>query len=165
VRSVNFHTFRDALYAPVDFGLRRGHFAGRVNPLFYGMLLFSRANPKGARLLPTGPNPASGRLKTWATVDPVGTRRVVVINKDTRKTHTVRLAVPGGARRARVRRLLGPKVTSTRGITFAGQGWGDATFDGELRGRARVERAERRSGAFSIVMPPSSAALVTVRRG
>jgi hypothetical protein len=165
VRSVNFHTFSDALYAPVSFGLQRGHFAGRVNPLLYGMLLFSRANPKGARLLSTGPNPASGRLKTWATVDPVGTRRVVVINKDTRKTHTVRLAVPGGARRARVRRLVGPKVTSTRGITFAGQGWGDATFDGELRGRARVERAERRFGAFRIEMPPSSAALVTVRRG
>jgi hypothetical protein len=164
VRSVNFHTFTGALYSPVDFGLRRGHFAGRVNPMFYGMLLFSRANPKGARLLPTGPNPASGRLKTWATVDPVGTRRVVVINKDTRKTHTVRLAVPGGTSRARVRRLVGPKVTATRGITFAGQGWGDATFDGELRGRAREERVERRSGAFRVEIPPSSAALVTVRR-
>jgi hypothetical protein len=165
VRSVNFHAFSDALYTPVDFGLHKGHFAGRVNPLFYGMLLFARANPKGARLLPTGPNPASGRLKTWATVDPLGIRRVVVINKDTRKTHTVRLAVPGGARRARVRRLAGPKVTATRGITFAGQGWGDSTSDGELRGRATVERAQRRSGAFRIVMPPSSAALVTVRRG
>ena len=165
VRSVNFHTFNDALYAPVAFGVQRGHFAGRVNPLFYGMLLFSRATPKGARLLTTGPNPVSGRLKTWATVDTVGTRRVVVINKDTRKTHTVRLTVPGGTSRARVRRLVGPKVTATRGITFAGQGWGDATFDGELRGRPRVERVQRRFGAFNVTMPPASAALVTVRRG
>jgi hypothetical protein len=163
VRSVNFHTFGGALYAPVDFGIREGHFSGRVNPLFYGMLLFSRANPKGARLLPTGPNPASGRLKTWATVDPAGTRRVVVINKDTRKTHTVRLRVPGATSRARVRRLAGPKVTATRGITFAGQGWGDATFDGELRGRARVERVARRFGGFRVELPPATAALVTVR--
>jgi hypothetical protein len=88
---------------------------------------------------------------------------VVVINKDTRKTHTVRLAVPGGANRARVRRLVAPKVTATRGITFAGQGWGDSTFDGALRGRPKVERAQRRSGVFRVEMPPSSAALVTVR--
>jgi hypothetical protein len=165
VRSVNFHTFSGALYAPVDFGLQKGHFAGRVNPLFYGMLLFARANPKGARLLPTGPNPASGRLKTWATVDPVGTRRVVVINKDTRKTRTVALGVPGGARRARVRRLVGPKVTATRGIMFAGQGWGDATFDGKLRGKAKVERVARRRGTFQVALPPASAALITVRAG
>jgi hypothetical protein len=163
VRSVNFHTFSDALYAPVDFGLRRGHRAARVNPLFYGMLLFARANPKGAKLLPTGPNPASGRLKTWATIDPAGTRRIVVIKKDTRETRTVALTVPGGARRARVRRLAGPKVTSTRGITFAGQGWGDATFDGAVRGKAKVERVARRRGSFGVVVPPASAALVTVR--
>ena len=58
VRNVNFHTFNGALYAPVDFGVRRGHFAAEVHPLFYGMLLFARANPHGARLLPTGPEPA-----------------------------------------------------------------------------------------------------------
>ena len=35
VRNVNFHTFNGALYAPVDFGVRKGHFAGDVRPLFY----------------------------------------------------------------------------------------------------------------------------------
>jgi hypothetical protein len=164
VRSVNFHTFKGALYSPVDFTMTKGHFSARVKPLFYGMLLFSRANPQGARLLPTGPNPTTARLKTWATVDPFGTRRVVVINKDTRKTHTVSLRVPGGAARARVRRLTAPKATATRGITFAGRGWGDATFDGKLRGRAKVERVARRSGAFKVAVPPASAALVTVRQ-
>jgi hypothetical protein len=54
--------------------------------------------------------------------------------------------------------------TSPRGITFAGQGWGDATFDGELRGRARVERVARRFGAFRVELPPATAALVTARR-
>ena len=75
------HVHRRAL-RPVDFGLRKGHFAGFVRPLFYAMLLFDRATPHGARLLPSGPNPPTAPLKTWATLDPEGTRRVVVINKD-----------------------------------------------------------------------------------
>jgi hypothetical protein len=164
VRNVNFHTFDGALYAPVDFALVRGHFAARVHPLFYAMLLFARANPRGARLLPTGPNPASGKLKTWATVDPAGTRRVVVVNKDNKRNRVVALRIPGGARRGRVQRLLGRSITATRDITFGGQGYGDATFDGELRGRPRSERVVRRGGAFRLTIPAHSAALVTVGR-
>ena len=165
VRNVNFHTFDGALYAPVDFALVQGHFAAQVHPLFYGMLLFARANPRGARLLPAGPNPSTGLLKTWATIDPAGTRRVVVINKDDVNSRTVALRVPGGARRARVERLLGPSITATRGITFGGQGYGDATFDGKLRGKAKLERLVRRGGAFRLTIPANSAALVTVARG
>jgi hypothetical protein len=162
VRNVDFHTFNGALYAPVDFGVRRGHFAAEVHPLFYGMLLFARANPHGARLLPTGPNPQTAKLKTWATIDPVGTRRVVVINKDTRQTDSVVLRVPGGADRARVERLAGPSVTSTRNVTLGGLGYGDATFDGKLRGKPLIERLGRRFGAFRLSMPPGTAALVTI---
>ena len=46
------------------------------------MLLFDRAAPRGSRLLPVGPNQPTSPVKTWATVDPVGTRRIVVLNKD-----------------------------------------------------------------------------------
>jgi hypothetical protein len=165
VRGVNFHTFTGAFYAPVDFGLHKGHFAGFVHPLFYAMLLFNRATPKGARLLPVGPNPSTAPLKTWATVDPVGTRRIVVINKNPVKTRRLVLRVPGGAARGRVERLVGPSITATRGITLGGRGYGDATSDGKLRGKARAERVERRGGAFRLDVPPASAALVTVRRG
>jgi Glycosyl hydrolase family 79 C-terminal beta domain len=165
VRGVNFHTFTGAFYAPVDFGLHKGHFAGFVRPLFYGMLLFDRATPRGARLLAVGPNPSTGSLKTWGTVDRAGTRRVVVINKSPVKTRRLVLRVPGGAGRARVQRLVGPSITATRGITFGGRGYGDATTDGKLRGKARTERVARRGGAFRIDVAPASAALVTIRRG
>ena len=110
----------------------------------------------------TGPNPQTAKLKTWATIDPVGTRRVVVINKDTRQTDTVVLRVPGGADRARVERLAGPSVTSTRNVTLGGLGYGDATFDGKLRGKPLIERLGRRFGAFRLSMPPGTAALVTI---
>ena len=107
MRGVNFHTFTGAFYAPVDFGLHKGHFAGFVHPLFYAMLMFNRATPLGARLLPVGPNPPTAPLKTWATLDPKGTRRVVVINKSPVKTRRLVLRAPGGAGRAKVQRLLG----------------------------------------------------------
>jgi hypothetical protein len=155
--------FTGAFYAPVDFGLSKGHFAGFVHPLFYGMLLFSRAAPAGARLLPVGPNSPTGSLKTWGTVDPKGTRRVVVINKSPVKTRRLVLRVPGGGARGKVERLVGPSITATSGITFGGRGYGAATPDGKLRGKVRTERVSRRGGAFRVDVPPATAALVTVR--
>jgi Glycosyl hydrolase family 79 C-terminal beta domain len=165
VQGVNFHTFTGALYAPIEFGAFKGHFAGFVHPLFYGMLLFDRATPSGARLLPAGPNPATASLKTWATVDPAGTRRVVVINKNPAKTRRVVLRVPGGGAAGRVQRLVGPSITATSGIKLAGQSYGNATTDGRLRGKLRNERVARSGGAFRVDMPPASAALVTIPQG
>jgi hypothetical protein len=164
-RGVNFHTFTGAFYAPVDFGLHKGHFAGFVHPLFYAMMLFNRAAPHGARLLPVGPNPPTAPLKTWATVDPAGTRRVVVINKSPDKQRRLVLRVPGGGARARVQRLVGPSITATSGVTLGGRSYGVATSDGKLRGKDRSERLVRGGGAFRLDVPPASAALVTVAAG
>jgi hypothetical protein len=163
VRGVNFHTFTGAFYAPVDFGLHKGHFAGFVKPLFYAMLLFNRATPQGSRMLAVGPNAPTASLKTWGTVDRIGTRRVVAVNKSPVKARRLVLRVPGGGARAKVERLLGPSITATSGITFGGRSYGDATSDGKLRGKVRIERVERGAGAFRIDVPPASAALVTVR--
>ena len=165
VRGVNFHTFTGAFYAPVDFGLNKGHFAGFVHPLFYAMLMFNRATPHGARMVPVGPNPPTAALKTWGTLDPAGTRRVVVINKSPVNTCRLVLKIPGAGSRAKVQRLLGSSITATTGITFGGRGYGVATPDGRLRGKASVERARRRNGAFRLDMPPFSAALVTIAAG
>ena len=162
VRNVDFHGFNGAFYAPVEFGLRDGTQVGRVRPLFYAMLLFNRATPKGAQLLPMGPNPPSATLKTWATIDPAGTRRVVVINKDTTKARSLALRLPGSGDAARVERLRATSVLSKDGITVGGQGYGQWTTDGELRGKATSERLKRKSGAFALTMPAGSAALVTV---
>ena len=75
------------------------------------------------------------------------------------------LKVPGGGPRAKVQRLLGPSITATSGITFGGRSYGDATFNGRLRGKARSERVTRHNGAFRMNVPPASAALVTVSAG
>jgi hypothetical protein len=165
VRNVDLHTWTGSWYAPVDFVRVHGRLVGRVRPLFYAMLLFDRATPAGARLLPVGPNPPNGQLKSWATVDPAGTRRVVLVNKDFRRPHEVVLRVPGAAGTARVERLLAPSVAATKGVTLAGQAYRPQTPDGMLRGKRVSERVARRSGAFRVPMPAGSAALVTVAAG
>jgi hypothetical protein len=53
-------------------------------------------------------------------------------------------------------------VGATRGVTFAGQGYVQQTPDGRLRGRHVEERVARSSGAFRVLLPAGSAALVTV---
>jgi hypothetical protein len=164
VKNVDFHTWTGAWYAPVDFRRVRGRLVGRVRPLFYAMLLFDRATPRGARLLPVGPNVPNATLKTWATIDPAGTRRVVIVNKDAHRAHKVVLRVPGAGAGGRVERLVAPSVTATGGVTFAGQGYRPQTTDGRLRGRHVAEPLVRKSGAFRVLVPAGSAALVTVPR-
>ena len=158
VRRAHFHTWTGARYAPVEFGSR----PARVRPLFYAMLLFNRATPDGSRLLPVGPNPPGARLKTWATVDGAGTRRVVVINKDPKGARKVILRVAGAGRVARVERLQARSLRSTGGVTLGGQSYGTTTKDGVLRGDRVVERVPSQGGAFTLAMPPGSAALMTI---
>ncbi|QEC49508.1 hypothetical protein FSW04_19340 [Baekduia soli] len=165
VSNVDFHSWNGAYYSPVDFVHSKGALVARVHPLFYGMLLFNRALPAGARLLPVAPNSPQAALKTWASVDPAGTRRIVVINKDSGRPRQVVLRVPGGARAGRVERLSAPSVLSKDGVTFAGQTYGRTTADGRLTGRRVVEPLRRAGGAFRLYLPAGSAALVTVPRG
>ncbi|HEY3189992.1 MAG TPA: glycosyl hydrolase family protein, partial [Solirubrobacteraceae bacterium] len=154
VRNANLHTWTGSHGAPVDFALAGGRVVGRVRPLFYAMLLFDRAAPSGSRLLPVGPRAAGSPLKTWATIDAAGTRRIVVINKDLRATSDVVLRVKGAARAA-VERLTAPSLRSTSNVTLAGQSYGNATRDGLLRGRRRFEALVPRRGALRVRMPPA----------
>ena len=162
VRNALFHTWTGSHGAPVDFASAAGRVVGRVHPLFYAMLLFERAAPRGSRLLPIGPTPAGSPLKTWATIDPAGTRRIAVINKDPRATFDLVVRLTGRPGRAAVERLIAPSLGSTGTVTLAGQSYGTATTDGRLRGRRRSEALVDRGGALRVRMPPASAALITV---
>jgi hypothetical protein len=165
IRNVDFHTWTGSLYGPIEFGQENGVRSAHVRPLFYAMLLFNRATPPGSRLLPVGPNPASGKLKTWGTIDGSGTRRFVVVNKDRMNARKVLLRVPGGARRGTVERLVAPSLGSQNNATFAGRGWGGSTTDGRLKGKRRVEKVVARDGTFRVFVPSGTAAYVEVRKG
>jgi hypothetical protein len=162
VRNVDFHTWTGAWYAPVTFSVHRGRLSARVRPLFYAMLLFDRATPAGARLIPVMPNAPTAKLKTWATIDPRGVRRIVIVNKDPAVGHKLVLRVPGGGSVGRVVRLLAPSIASTSGVTLGGQSYGLASTDARLRGKRVSQVVVRKLGAFRVVVPPGSAALLTV---
>jgi Glycosyl hydrolase family 79 C-terminal beta domain len=160
--NVDFHAWTGANYSPVDFFYANGRTVGKVRPLFYSLLLFNRAVPAGARLLTVPGNSPSSSTKTWATIDKVGTRRIVLLNKDSQRPREVVLSVPGAAAKARVERLAAPSVLAKKDVTFAGQSFGASTTDGRLIGRHVTERLKRRHGRFRLLLPPGSAALVTV---
>jgi hypothetical protein len=162
VRNVDFHGWTGSQYGPLEFTRVNGKTVGKVRPLFYGMLLFNRAAPPGSKLLPVGPNPPGGKLKTWGTIDRKGTRRFVVINKDVQAGRKVVLNVPGGASRARVERLVAPTLRSQNNVTLGGRGWGGSTADGRPKGKRKVERLKAKKKTFRLVVPAGSAALVEV---
>jgi len=162
VKNVDLHTWTGSHYGPVDWVYAGGQVIGKVRPLFYAMLLFDKAAPPGARLLPVGPNPGTSKLRTWGTIDPAGTRRIVVINKDADDAREVVLDLPGGAGAATVERLLAPSPSAKTTVTLGGLGYGASTRDGILKGTPVIERVERSAGSISVAMPPASAALVRV---
>ena len=112
--------------------------------------------PRGAE---RAQRPARRRGRRWM---PRGRGGSWSSTRTPERPHKVVLRVPGAGDRARVERLVAPSVGATRGVTFAGQGYVQQTPDGRLRGRHVEERVVRRSGAFRVLMPAGSAALVTV---
>jgi len=164
VRNVNFHTWTGSIYGPIEFLRRDGRTVAKVRPLFYALLLFNRAAPRGSRLLAVGPNPPDSKLKTWGTIDREGTRRLVVINKDTKTARKVILKLPEEtAKVATVERLLAPALRSQNNVTFGGRGWGGETADGKIKGKRRIERIDVGDGSVRLVVPRGSAALIQVR--
>ncbi len=166
---VNIHTFAGSTYEPFSF-IRRDHrWLARVAPLYYGLLMFARAAPAGARLLPAsvvaatdgiGSDPTSG-LDTYATRAGDGTVRVVLINDSNRQLPVV-IRQPLARPVATLERLLAPSPTATSGVTLAGQSFGRWSATGALGGNARITAIHAIGGAFALQMPPASAALLTV---
>jgi hypothetical protein len=162
VVGVNFHTWSGAWYSPVTFAPGASGTVATAHPLLYGMLLFDRTVPNGARLLRVTQRRAD-TVKIWPTRDAKSTVRVAVINKDPRRTKVVSLKLPRGLGRGMLMRLLAPKLSSRSGVTFGGQSFERGAFDGHLRGVARRTRVVPHGRVYKVRLPAASAALLTVR--
>jgi hypothetical protein len=160
VDGVNIHSYPGAPYALFDFAHRATGWSAHVYPQYYGMLMFARAVPAGARLLQvSGPHPAS--LHVWAVRAPDGTRRVVVINEDPRHARQIALAAGAGAPAASLERLQAPNVNAHAGVTLGGYGFGASTSTGQLP-QARPDTVSPAGGHYVVRIPGASALILTL---
>ncbi len=163
VAGVNIHTFPGAAYAPFAISHAGGRWAGAVRPMYYGMLAFADAAPRGARLVPVSVR-TSANLTAWATRDRHDRVHVVLINKSLAQGAIVNLAVAARhAPSAAVTRLLAPGPAARAGVTLAGQAFGQRTFTGRLTGNRKTTVLRAPDRSLRVRVPAASAATVVVQ--
>jgi hypothetical protein len=161
VMGVNIHTLANVPYQPFTFARSSGRWRASVKPMYYGLLLFDRAAPPGARLVPTL-HTARSALRSWATVGPDGTTRLVLINDSEREPLTIAVAAPHSAASASLELLRAPGLRATAGVSLAGQGFGARTSTGRLAGAFEATSPQQVQRRYVVRVPPASAALLTL---
>jgi hypothetical protein len=137
-----------------------------VLPQYYGVLMFQQATQNGAKFLPVTTS-ATGNQVTYAWLDASSTIRVLVLNKDENATGTVTFTLPAGYGSGTVTRLLestpnaSPGYLSTTGVTLGGQTF-DTSTNGVIQGTAYGEAIAPSNGVYTIALPVTSAALITI---
>ncbi len=157
VDGVNVHTLTHVSYEPFAFSRRGGRWRASVKPLYYGLVMFGRAAPAGARVLSTQ-HPALDGLETWATRGPGKTVRVLIINESPARL-TLAVRSPQGSGTASLERLIAPSLTATSGVTLAGQRY---AASGRLTGRRRTLSLQPVQGRYVVSLPSAGAALLTI---
>lgn len=160
VDGVNVHTLPGSQYQPFELTRAKGVWRGRVEPEYYGMLMFSEAAPPGSRLLALSGSPG-GQIRTWATRAPDGRIRVVLINDHTGQRRYVAVRVAGMSRPAALSRLWAPSIAATSHVTIGGQSFGPKTSTGLLQGQPRQIALVPIAGTYVVRLPPATAAMLT----
>jgi hypothetical protein len=164
VDGVNLHTLPHSAYELFKFSHAGGRWTGAVAPVYYGLDMFARAATPGSRLLRVyGAHQWPG-LSVWATRAPDGRIQAVVVNKSVSRSETVGFNAPTGSKGpALLLRMQAPSAWARRDVTIGGVGFGAQTTTGVLP-QPRRQTITRVGGAYSLVVPPASAALVTFGR-
>jgi hypothetical protein len=159
VDGVNFHG-NSSTYALFTFDPSRKFTLTSVRPVYYGALLFQQATANAARLLPVAVT-TKANLKVWATVDNQGVVHVALINKDKTAQGDVTISLPGFGAGVLIRLSAG-NYQATHGVTIGGQTF-DGSTDGTIQGTASEETVTSSGGVYSVTLPPTSAALLTIQ--
>jgi Glycosyl hydrolase family 79 C-terminal beta domain len=157
VDGVNLHTLPHAAYELFTVSHRGRSWRAFVRPEYYGLLMFAKAFPPGARLLNT--SAPAGPVKIWATQAPEGRLRVTLINKDTANAAHLQLQLPGPQTPARAQALTAPSVSSRSGVTYGGQTFGSSTSTGTLP-PPHSTTVGPLLGRYSVDLPAGSALLL-----
>jgi len=162
VDGVNIHTLTGAPYAPFAFSHAGGHWRAQVRPMYYGLMLFTRAAPAGSRLLTTLHARAPG-LRTWATLGPGGTLRIVLIDDSATRRMTLAVRAPRSATLATLERMSAPGLRARGGVTLAGQSYRSPSTTGQLSGAFRAAVLHPVQRRYVVDLRPASAALLTLK--
>jgi hypothetical protein len=161
VQGVNFHMLPGSHYELFTTSqTAQGAWQASVHPEYYGLTLFARAFPPGARLLPVTAPP--GPTKVWATVGPDGTVRVVAINQDATAEHDVQVLLPGATDGGSLETLAAPSLAATTGVSLGGQSFGDETTTGTLPAAPATTPVTPSSGVYTVPVAAGSATLLTI---
>jgi hypothetical protein len=130
----------------------------QVNPLYYGLLVFSQIAGKGAQILPVNTS-TSANVSVWATVDTSSVVHAVVLNKDETAAGNVEITLPGYTK-GTVRYLTAANYLSHNGVTLGGQTF-DGSPDGTIQGALTTTTITGKSGVFTVPnLPLTSAAII-----
>jgi hypothetical protein len=158
VNGVNIHTLPGAAYEPFAFTRGRGGWSASIRPLYYGLLMFARAFPAGARLLSVQ---SSSGLTVWATRGPGDHLHVVLINQSPQEGFAVRVTVPGPATPLTSQALRAPSLGAVSGITLDGESFGSATTTGTLPPNPHPTRVSPVLGSYLVTVPAASALMLS----
>jgi hypothetical protein len=129
-----------------------------ANPLFYGMIAFSKMLGRDAKLVALGLHANSSlHLKAWAVSVRGNLLHVLVIDKGAHPAKVL-LSLPGQGT-ANVQRLQAPTVSSHSRVTLAGQ---RLNSSGRWSAAATIESLSPSAQGYQLTIARQSAALITV---
>ena len=165
VDGVNMHTLPNSAYQLFSFSHRDGNWSASVAPVYYGLDMFARAAPAGSRILRLLGGHRPPGVTGWATRDPSGQVRAVIVNEDVKHGAVIGLRAPAGAGgEASLIRMTARGADARGGVAIGGAGFGAQTSSGLLApGRSTAVTPSRR-GVYGFWVPAASAALITLPR-
>jgi hypothetical protein len=161
VDGVNIHTRPGSANALFSFRYMNGSWKADVHPEYYGLMMFARAAPAGARLLRIS-GPRNAAVRVWATRSPDKRIRVVLINKDPTSPTVVTVRAPVAHGPGALSFLLAPSIGAPGGVTLGGQSFGVATATGRLSGASPRQLLQPNAENYTVRLPAACAAMLTL---
>jgi len=159
VDGVNIFSDEDDFYDMFGFTTTSSPYSlSFIRPEYYGFLMFQQATQNSSNIIGVTTT-TSKNVSIWATKDAASTIRIVVLNKDQTATGTVQITLPG-YQTATASYLMAPSLTSTTGVTYAGQTF-DGSADGTIQGVLRTYQVPAFSNVYTVQLPVASAVLLT----
>lgn len=160
IDGANIHTYPDAANGLFDFTRSHGRWAANVHPIYYGLDMFAQAAPAGSRVLHIVA-PGAGALRIRATLAGDHRIRVLLINDSLSHPSVAVVHAAAGRGAGSLERLLARSAYATGGVTLGGVNFGGHTRTGILP-RVHTASVPARGGAYTVGLPPASAALLTL---